>query len=451
MFYIAVVGRPNVGKSTFFNKIAGGRPAIVDGSPGVTRDRHVAVAERGGLRFGVIDSGGLEPETREKLPALMREQTLMAIEEADMILFVVDGRKGVTPVDEEIADLLRRAGKKTIVVVNKIDDPRRADDALEFTRLGLGPVHAVSAEHSIGVEDVMEKALEGAPAEPAMEEEEERPVHVCVVGRPNVGKSSLVNRLLGRERMMVSDVPGTTRDAIDSEITVDGERVIMIDTAGIRRKARIANKLEKFSVIMAMKAIERADVALLLIDAVEGVTAQEARIAGLVEEAGKGLVIVVNKWDLVEKDENTMARYARAVRDQLRFASWAPVVFVSALTGQRTGQIWNAVREVHGQYTRRVNTARLNSMLERITAKKPPPVHRGKRTRIYYATQTSIRPPTFTFMTSAPEGIDFSYRRYIANQLREAGGFDKTPVRLIFRRPSGRRSRAAAAGRRRGT
>ena len=450
MFYIAVVGRPNVGKSTFFNKMVGGRPAIVDDTAGVTRDRNIAVASRGRRRFAVIDSGGFEPESQDKILSQMREQTLMAIEEADLIFFMVDGRDGITPVDEEIARRLRKSGKKVFLIVNKMDNPARHDEALEFTRLGIEPIFAVSAEHSIGVEEALEAAIEDLPEEPetAGEEEEEAagPAHVAIVGKPNVGKSSLVNRMLGATRMMVSDVPGTTRDAIDSEISVDGRKMILIDTAGIRRKSKVTQKLEKFSVIMAMKAIERADVVLMLIDASEGVAAQEAKIAGMVEEAGKGLVIVVNKWDIVEKDEKTSLRYEDAIRRQLKFVAHAPIVFVSAKTGQRVDKIWRAVDEVFAQYSRRINTSELNELIAGITSRKQPPMAHGRRVKIYYATQSNIKPPTFVLMTNDPDGVHFSYRRYIVNQIRDEAGFDKTPIRLFLRKPAGRRSRAEAIG-----
>lgn len=449
MFYIAIVGRPNVGKSTFFNKIIGGRPAIVDDTPGVTRDRNMAVARRGRRFFTLIDSGGFEPETHDKILSQMREQTEMAIEEADVIFFVVDGREGVTPVDEEIARRLRKAEKKVILIVNKMDNPARHDEALEFTRLGLEPVFAVSAEHSINVEEALETAIEGFPEEETEEPEEEleRPIHIAVVGKPNSGKSSMVNKMLGARRMMVSDVPGTTRDAVDTEIVVNGEKVVLIDTAGIRRKAKVTQRLEKYSVIMAMKAIERADVALLLIDAAEGIVTQDAKIAGIIDDAGKGCVIVVNKWDLVEKDDRTVNRYTESIHNQLKFLTYAPIVFVSALTGQRLDRIWEAVDEVYEQYTKRIGTSELNRLLEEIVRRKPAPMYRNHRIKFYYATQTGARPPTFVFMTNAPEGVHFSYRRYIMNQIRERGGFDKTPLRLIFRKPSGRRSYAGTRAR----
>ncbi|HEB71149.1 MAG TPA: ribosome biogenesis GTPase Der [Nitrospirae bacterium] len=444
MFYIAIVGRPNVGKSTLFNKIVGGRPAIVDGIPGVTRDRNIASVEKYGRRFGLIDSGGFELKSEDIILSQAQEQTQMAIEESDIIYFVVDGKEGITPIDEQIARSLRKAGKQIRLVVNKIDNPSVEPKAQDFARLGFSDIFPVSAEHSIGIEGLLEETVRFIPEEKdeavSDDEVKDQPVKLAVVGKPNVGKSSMVNKLLGTGRMMVSEIAGTTRDSIDSEIERDGRKYTLIDTAGIRRKAKVTNKLEKFSVIMAIKAIERSDVALLLIDAIEGVTIQETKIAGLIDDAGKGCVIVVNKWDIVEKDDKTTLVYEEKIRARLKFLSHAPIMFVSSLTGQRLDKIFDVVMEVYGQCRKRIGSGKLNSMMERVTLSRRPSLFRNKRVKIYYATQASIMPPTFIFMTNSPRGVHFSYRRYIANQIRINAGFDKAPLRLIFRKPSGRRT-----------
>jgi GTP-binding protein len=442
MRYIAIVGRPNVGKSTLFNKIVGGRPAIVDDTPGVTRDRNVAAASWFGRKFYVIDSGGFEPDATDIILSQMREQTLMAVEEADVIYFMVDGRAGVTPTDVEIARVLRRTDKPVKLIVNKIDDPKLANATADFASLGFDDIRAISAEHSKGIDDLLEEELSPFPPDPEDEgPEENEPIRVAVIGKPNVGKSSLVNRVLGARRMMVSDIAGTTRDSIDTTFERDGRRYTLIDTAGIRRKAKVSAKLEKFSVIMAVKAIERADVALLMVDAVDGISNQEAKIAGLVEEAGKACVIVVNKWDAVEdKETNTVNLYEEAIRQQLKFIAWAPIVFVSALTGQRIDKIFATVDRVYEQYTQRLGTAEVNRLVDELTGGKEPPMYRGQRVKFYYVTQARTAPPGFVFMTNHPEGIHFSYRRHIANRLRELTGFAETPIRLTFRKPSGRRT-----------
>ncbi len=451
MFYIAIVGRPNVGKSTLFNKIVGGRPAIVDNTPGVTRDRHVETAYFGGKKFRVIDSGGFEPDSREIIPALMREQTLMAVEESDAIFFVVDGRTGPTPSDEEIARQLRKSEKQVSLLVNKLDTPSSADQIYAFSRLGFENVFAISAEHSIGIgaalghatEVIKEPVVTDEEGEPADEKDAFGPVRIAVVGKPNVGKSSLVNRILGKERMMVSDIAGTTRDSIDTAFTKNEEEYVLVDTAGLRKKAKVTEKLEKYSVIMAIKAIERADLALLVIDATDGIAVQEAKIAGLIDELGCACVIVVNKWDAIEKDEKTTLRFEESIYRQLKFLSFAPIVFVSAMTGQRVDKVFSSIDHVMGQYRKRIGTSELNSVLATITRKKEPPIHRKRRIKIYFATQAKMNPPTFVMMTSYPEGISHSYRRYMVNQLRDLCGFGNSPIKLLFRKPAGRRTNEA--------
>lgn len=441
MFYIAIVGRPNVGKSTLFNRIVGGRPAIVDDTPGVTRDRNISTAMWEGRRFGIMDSGGFEPESKEELPAQMREQTLMAVEEADLIFFTVDGREGINSSDREIAKTLRRSGKPVMLVVNKSDGQADPDQlCAEFAALGFEKIFPVSAEHKLGVESLLEEAVGHLPLTPETEEGgDEKIIRLAVVGKPNAGKSSLVNRLLGKSRMMVSDIPGTTRDAIDSWFNAQGRRWMIVDTAGIRRKAKVTHKLEKYSVIMAMKAIQRADVALLMIDAQEGPSTQEAKIAGMIEDSGKACVICVNKWDAVEKDDASTRQFEERVRREMKFLAFAPVVFVSAKTGQRIPKILEEVEQVYDQYTSRLTTSKVNEIMTAAMDEKQPHAIPGKRLKIYFSTQTSVRPPTFVLMANAPEKVHFSYQRYLTNRIREMGGFDKTPIRLIFKKPAGRR------------
>ncbi|MDH5637411.1 MAG: ribosome biogenesis GTPase Der [Nitrospinota bacterium] len=440
MFYIAIVGRPNVGKSTLFNKIVGGRPAIVDDTPGVTRDRNIAFANREGRKFGVIDTGGFEPENHNDIISQTREQAMVAMEEADEIFFVVDGREGLAGADEDLGRNLRKAGKRVWLVVNKVDNPLAPGEVDQYHRLGFSNVRPVSAEHSLGVASLLEEVVSGYPAD-KVEEETETPVtRIAVVGKPNVGKSSLINRIVGKGRMIVSQTAGTTRDAVDSDVILaDGRRYVLIDTAGIRRKSKVSQKLEKYSVIMAMKAVERADVALLLADAEEGVTTQEAKIAGLVEDAGKGLILVVNKWDLVKKETNSSKIFEEEARQKLKFARHAPMVFISSLTGQRVEKVWDLADEVRGQLVKRIGSGALNSMVRRIMDKNPPPTVKGRKIKVYYVTQVSTAPPTIVIMSNVPEAIHFSYRRHLENRIREEAGFDKTPLRFIFRRPSGRR------------
>ena len=442
MFYIAIAGRPNVGKSTLFNRIVGGRPAIVDDTPGVTRDRIAAFSAWEGKKFGVMDTGGLDPEDDDVIMVKVREQAMVAVEEADVIFFVVDGRVGLTSLDEVVSQRLRKSGKRVFTVVNKMDGPFMEGSAGEFARLGFEGVFPISAEHNLGVGDLLSTALAEVSLEEEPEDGEEQSViRIAVVGKPNVGKSSLVNRFLGGERMVVSDVPGTTRDAVDSAFTTaDGRRWTLIDTAGIRRKSKVAAKLEKYSVIMAMKAIERADVALLVIDACEGAAVQEAKIGGLIDDAGKACVIVVNKWDAVEKDDRTTLRVEETIRNQVKFLAHAPVVFVSAVTGQRVDKILSTAVEVYGQYAKRLTTSALNAIVERAVARKTPPLAGTRRVKLYFSTQASVKPPSFVFMTNSPDDVHFSYRRYLANRIREEGGFELTPIRLTFRKPSGRRT-----------
>ncbi|HEY64835.1 MAG TPA: ribosome biogenesis GTPase Der [Caldilineae bacterium] len=455
---VALVGRPNVGKSTLFNRIIGERRAIVEDVPGTTRDRIYAETEWAGVPFVLVDTGGLElldlssrakeegPEplsvsSADFVPAI-RTQAQMAIEEADVIVFLVDVRDGVTSADMDVADLLRTTQKPVVLAVNKVDNASWEDAALEFWSLGLGEPHPISALHGRGVGDLLDAVLGRFPQQ--WEEEEPEAVRIAIVGRPNVGKSSLLNALLGEERAIVSEIPGTTRDAIDTELIWEGERVVLIDTAGIRRRGRIQRGVEYYSVLRALRAIERSDVVLLLIDATEGVTAQDTHVAGYVLEAGKGVVVLVNKWDLVKKDTYTMNVYTQEVRAALNFMDYVPVLFISAKTRQRVNQVIPTALRVHQEQSTRLSTAELNRILREAVMRHQPPSKAGKRLRFYYATQTGIRPPTFVFFVNDRELVHFSYERYLENAIRAHHPFEGTPIRLIFRdrdRGGRRRSR----------
>jgi GTP-binding protein len=428
---VAVVGRPNVGKSTLFNRLVGKRLAITHEVPGTTRDRLYAEAEWGGVSFILVDTGGLEVET-SKLMAQVRAQAQIAIAEADVILFLVDVKDGLTAGDEEVAQVLRRTAKPVLLAVNKADNKALREAAVEFYALGLGELYPVSALHGTGTGDLLDQVVSAFPVEE--EEEEPEAIKIAIVGRPNVGKSSLLNRILGQERSIVHDVPGTTRDAIDTQLDWEGEPVVLIDTAGIRRKGRIQRGVEKYSVLRALRAIDRADVVLLLIDAVEGATAQDAHIAGYILEEAKSVVVVINKWDLVEKDTYTMQIYLEHVYTVLRFLDYVPVLFVSALTGQRVDQVLPTALRVQGARLIRIATAELNRILQEATARHSPPSKAGKRLKFYYVTQAAVDPPTFVFFVNDPHLVHFSYERYLENRLREHYGFLGTPLRLSFRK-----------------
>ncbi len=430
---LAIVGRPNVGKSTLFNRIAGGKKAIVWDEPGVTRDRNYADVERDEKFFTLIDTGGFEPVSKDRSFVQMREQCQLAMDEADVILFIMDGEEGLTPSDKEIADILRKLNKPVFSIVNKIDGPRDEEKALEFYGLGMEPIYSISAEHGYGVNGLMDEVLKILPVSTG-EKWGQDVTRVAVLGRPNVGKSSLVNRLLGYKRVLVDEVPGTTRDAIDTPFETDGRKYVLVDTAGIRRKSRISLRLEKFSIVAALRTIDRSDVALLLIDSKEGVTDQDARIGGFIHEKGKGCILVVNKWDLVEKESQTMVRYEREVREGLKYLSYAPILFISALTGQRVKKILEAVGQVSEQAKKRISTSPLNRYFRAWVEKFPPPLYKNRSVKMNYITQVSTAPPTFLISTNMPEGIHFSYERYLLNQMREAFGFEGVSVRLLFRK-----------------
>ena len=437
---VAIVGRPNVGKSTLFNRLIGERRAIVQNEPRTTRDRVYGTADWAGVEFTVIDTGGLQeddevaksPEATESYIAQQtRAQASAAIAEADVIVLVTDVLSGPTAGDLETAAMLRRADKPTILAVNKADSVQRRDMAFEYYELGLGEPIAISAYHGNGTGDLLDRIVESLPD--ADEEEELEGPRIAIVGRPNVGKSRLLNALLGQERAIVSDLPGTTRDSLDTQIEWEGQPITLIDTAGIRRRGRVEQGIERVSVIRSMRAIDRADVVLLLIDATEDFTAQDLHIAGYVEEQKKGLVVVVNKWDLVEKDTHTMDDYrARAARE-LDFMPYAPVVFISAKMGIRVGQAMDAALSVLAERNKRVSTAQLNKVLQDAVSKHQPPTRPGKWVKFYYVTQADVAPPTFIFFCNDPKLIHFGYRRYLENELREAFGFQGTPLRISFR------------------
>lgn len=430
---VAIVGRPNVGKSTFFNKMAGHRIAIVEDTPGVTRDRVYADCEWQNHHFTMIDTGGIDPTSDDPLLKQMRRQAEIAIETCDVILFFVDGRQGLTADDEVVADLLRRSCKPIILVVNKIDKVSMENDVYDFYRLGIGNPIGVSSVNMMNFGDLLDEIVSHFPNE-TESDVEKKATHIAVVGKPNVGKSSLVNRILGQDRVMVSDIAGTTRDAIDTRFVDHGEEFVIIDTAGIRKRKSIAyQSLERFSVVRSLAAIDRCDVALLLIDAQEGVTEQDSKIAGYIDEQGKPAVIIVNKWDAVEKNTSTMNEFVKDIREQLKFMEYAPIMFISALTGQRTGNVIDMVRKVYAQTSRRITTGLLNDILSDAQAALQPPATSGRRLKLYYVTQQQTNPPTFVFFINDMTLMHFSYERYLENQFRKAFGFEGTPLRFILR------------------
>ena len=434
---IAIVGRPNVGKSTLFNRLVGERQAIVQNEPGTTRDRVYGTAEWGSAEFTIIDTGGLQDEdeirssSESEIARSTRTQARVAIDEADVIVMLVDAKNGLTAGDAEIADLLRRADKPTILVANKADSMERRDAAVEFYEIGLGEPLPVSAYHGNGTGDLLDRIVESLPE--VDEEEETEGTRIAIVGRPNVGKSRLLNSLLGQERSIVSDVPGTTRDSLDTELTWEGQPVILIDTAGIRRRGRVEQGIERYSVMRSMRAIDRADIVLLVIDATEDFTAQDLHIAGYVEEQKKGLVVIVNKWDLVEKNPTTMEEYRSRAARQLDFAAYAPLVFISAKLGQRVDRVLEMAFRVVAEREKRISTSALNKLMREAVAKHQPPSRPGKWVKFFYATQADIAPPTFVFFCNDPKQIHFGYRRYMENELRAAFGFVGSPLRISFR------------------
>ncbi len=430
---VAIVGRPNVGKSMLFNKLTGKRLSIVEDTPGVTRDRLYAQAEWRGRTFDLVDTGGIEPGTDNQILSFMREQAEIAIAAATVIVFVCDIRTGMTAADQEVAGMLQRSRKPVVLAVNKMDSTGHTNpDIYEFYNLGLGDPYPVSAVHGHGTGDLLDACFAYFPPEHE-EEAEDDVIKVAIIGKPNVGKSSLVNRILGQERVIVSDVAGTTRDAVDSYFEKDGQKYLIIDTAGMRKKSKVDDRVEKFSVLRATMAIERSDVCLILIDAQEGVTEQDTKVAGLAHDAGKACVIVVNKWDAIEKDGKTMQRMEEDVRRDLSYMTYAPVLFLSALTGQRVDRLFGLIDSVVNQAAMRIPTGVLNQVLADAQARVQPPTDKGKRLKIYYMTQIGVKPPHFVIFCNDAQLFHFSYRRYLENQIRATFGLTGTPIRITIR------------------
>ncbi|WP_297964299.1 ribosome biogenesis GTPase Der [uncultured Anaerovibrio sp.] len=430
---VAIVGRPNVGKSTLFNQIGKRRVSIVDDMPGVTRDRIYMDAEWLNHTFTMIDTGGIEFDESDQILRSMRQQAKIAMEEADVIVFVVDGRVGLTSADEEVGHMLRSAKKPVVLAINKIDSPQLEANIYEFYNLGLGDPIGISASNALGLGDLLDAVVEAFPASD-YEEKEEDEISIAVIGRPNVGKSSIVNALIGEERVIVSDVAGTTRDAIDTHFVSDGNKFLMIDTAGMRRKGKIDEAVERYSVMRSLRAVDRADVVLMVINAFEGITEQDKKIAGYAHESGKGVVIVVNKWDIFpDKDDKSTLRFTEDLRDELGFLQYAPVLYTSALTHQRIPRITELVKYVADQQSMRIQTSVLNELIRDAVSVNPPPSHRGKQLKIYFMTQADIRPPKFIVFVNDPELMHFSYLRFLENRLRESFGFEGTPLKLIVR------------------
>ena len=430
---VAIVGRPNVGKSTLFNALAGGNISIVKDTPGVTRDRIYADVEWLNYSFTLIDTGGIEPDTSDVILAQMRDQAQIAIDTADVIVFITDVKQGMVDSDAKVADMLRRSKKPVVLVVNKVDNfEKQMMDVYEFYNLGIGEPHAISASSKLGLGDMLDEVVKEFPAQDEAEEEDEIP-HIAIVGKPNVGKSSLVNKLLGENRVIVSDIAGTTRDAIDTKITWQDRDYIFIDTAGLRRKSKVKEELERYSVIRTVTAVERADVVLVLIDAQEGITEQDAKIAGIAHERGKGVIVAVNKWDAIEKDDKTIYKYTNKLRDVLSFMPYAEILFISAKTGLRISRMFEAIDMVIENQTLRIQTGVLNEILTEAVAMQQPPSDKGKRLKIFYMTQVAVKPPTFVIFVNSKELMHFSYTRYLENKIRDAFGFRGTSLKFIVR------------------
>lgn len=429
---VAIVGRPNVGKSTLFNMIAGERISIVKDTPGVTRDRIYADVSWLNYSFTIMDTGGIEPVTKNQMLKDMRDQALMAIEMADVVMFVVDVRQGVTDSDFRVADMLRKADKKVVLVVNKVDNfDKYMPDVYEFYNLGIGDPVPVSSIAKLGIGDMLDEVTALFP-DVAEEEEDERP-RVAIVGKPNVGKSSIINKILGENRVIVSDIAGTTRDAVDTSVTWQDKEYVFIDTAGLRRKNKIKEEIERYSILRTVSAVERADVVVLVIDAVEGVTEQDAKIAGIAHDRGRGMIIAVNKWDAIEKDNNSVKKYTQKIRDILSFMPYAEIIFISAQTGQRIPKLFDMLEVVIQNHSLRIATGVLNEILTEAVALQQPPSDKGRRLKIFYITQASVKPPAFVIFVNDKKLMHFSYTRYIENKIREAFGFTGTPLKFIIR------------------
>lgn len=430
---VAIVGRPNVGKSTLFNVLAGQQISIVKDTPGVTRDRIYADVEWLNYKFTMIDTGGIEPESKDIILKSMREQAQIAIDTADVIMFVVDVRQGLQDADNKVADMLRRSQKPVILVVNKTDSFEKfMPDVYEFYNLGLGDPYPVSASSRLGLGDMLDAVIECFPEHEQNDEEDERP-RIAIIGKPNAGKSSIINKLIGEDRVIVSDIAGTTRDAIDTVVTRNGQEYVFIDTAGIRRKSKVKEDIERYSVIRTVTAVERCDVAVMVIDATEGITDQDTKIAGIAHEAGKGVIIAVNKWDLVEKNDKTIYKFQEEIRTALAYMPYAELIFISAKTGQRLPKMFDVIDMVIQNHSMRVATGVLNEIMAEAVAMQQPPTDKGKRLKLYYITQVSVKPPTFVIFVNYKELMHFSYTRYIENRIRDTFGFKGTPLKFIIR------------------
>ena len=430
---VAIIGKPNVGKSTFFNYIVGSRISIVEDTPGVTRDRVYAETNWRGRNFTVVDTAGIEPESEDIIISQMREQAQMAIEIADVIIFLTDVKQGVTAADQEIALMIKKSKKPVVLVCNKADNMSRdRNEIYEFYNLGIGEPYPISAANALGIGDVLDAIFENLPEKKAGEDEDDR-IRVAVIGKPNVGKSSLINKILGQNRTIVSSIAGTTRDAIDTEYENQYGKYVLIDTAGIRRKSKVKESIEKFSIMRTLLAIERADVCLMMIDANEGVTDQDAKIAGEAHEAGKGIIIVVNKWDEYEKETGTLEKYKKEIYNKLSYLSYAPIIFISAKTGQRVDKLFNMINNVAEQNAMRVSTSVLNQVINEAIAIVQPPSDKGRRLKILYGTQVSTKPPTFVIFVNSKDLFHFSYERYLVNQIKKEFGLEGTPIRVICR------------------
>lgn len=429
---VAMVGRPNVGKSTLFNKLAGKRISIVQDTPGVTRDRVYAESEWLNRKFTMIDTGGIEPESSDIIVKQMRRQAQIAIEMADVIVFVVDGKEGLTAADQEVAQMLRKSKKPVVLVVNKIDRLALEENSYEFYNLGIGDPITISASQGLGLGDMLDEVVKYFN-DPSEDEEDDEYIRIAMIGKPNVGKSSLINRLLGEERVIVSNVPGTTRDSIDSYLETEDGKFILVDTAGLRRKSKVKEEIERYSVIRTYAAIEKADVAILVIDAEQGITEQDEKIIGYAHEMNKAIMVVVNKWDLIEKDDKTLSNYQKDLQQKLKFMPYAKYLFISALTGQRVHKILSTAKYCYDNYSKRVSTGLLNDVISKAVLMKEPPVVALKRLKIYYATQVTTKPPKFVFFVNDPNLLHFSYGRYLENQLRESFDFDGTGIEIEYR------------------
>lgn len=429
---VCIVGRPNVGKSTMFNRLVGRRIAITEDTPGVTRDRIYAEGEWLGNYFTLIDTGGLEPENEDLMMRNIKHQAQIAIDTADVILFVVDGLDGLTSTDREVGALLRKSGKKVIVVVNKIDTPKDPDTIYEFYELGLGEPMIISAEQALGLGDLLDKVIENFPADRDTEENEDI-IRVTFIGKPNAGKSSLINHILGEERVIVTDIPGTTRDSIDSYFEHGDNKYMFVDTAGLRRKRSIYENIERYSVVRTLTAVDRSDICVLVIDALDGVTEQDTKIAGYAHDNGKGIIIAVNKWDLVDKGDKTYLEFEKSIREALGFINYSPIVFISALTGQRVNKLLDLINIANNNYNMRISTGVLNDIINQAVLMNQPPTDKGRRSRIYYGTQVSVRPPKFVIFVNNKDLMHFSYVRYLENQIRDHFGFSGVPIQIEFR------------------